>query len=144
MSVDVPWATLPNHQRQLRALYQRCAPAVRVEELKRLSQRLRGTRLYPGARKISPRDRDSSRCTARCASGGIRGWSGVLRRGARPIAKDVGPVVLYIPFVFPRRYEESRPVSFVHDGDYTSPAANELMPRDLVDLEAFRRWRNIP
>ena len=64
LSIEVRWATLPNHQRPLRVLYQRCAPAGRVEELNRLSQRLRGTRLYPGTRNISPRDRDSSRCAA--------------------------------------------------------------------------------
>ena len=34
-------------------------------------------------------------------------------------------------------------MSFVHNGDDTSPAANELMPRVLVDLEAFRRWRDV-
>ena len=40
LSVEVRWATLPNHQRPLRALYERCAPAGRIEELKRLSQRV--------------------------------------------------------------------------------------------------------
>ena len=44
-------------------------------------------------------------------------------------------MVLSIPFVSPRRAEESCPLGFVHDGDDASPAANELMPRDLVDLE---------
>ena len=34
-------------------------------------------------------------------------------------------------------------MGFVHDGDDTSPATNELMPRDLVDLEAFRRWTDV-
>ena len=34
-------------------------------------------------------------------------------------------------------------MSFVHDGDDTSPAANELVTRDLVDLEALRRWRDV-
>ena len=29
-------------------------------------------------------------------------------------------------------------MSFVHDGDDTFLAANELVPRDLVDLDAFR------
>ena len=34
-------------------------------------------------------------------------------------------------------------MSVVHDGDDTSPAANELMSRDLVNLEAFRGWRDV-
>ena len=34
-------------------------------------------------------------------------------------------------------------MSFVHDGDDNSPAANELVPRDLVDVGAFRRWRDV-
>ena len=34
-------------------------------------------------------------------------------------------------------------MSFIHDGDDTSPAENELMPRDLVDFEVFRRWRDV-
>ena len=32
---------------------------------------------------------------------------------------------------------------FVRDGDDTSPAANELVPRDLVDVEAFRPWCDV-
>ena len=35
LSVEVRWATLPNHQRLSGALYQRCAPAGGVVELKR-------------------------------------------------------------------------------------------------------------
>ena len=31
----------------------------------------------------------------------------------------------------------------VHDGDDTSPAAKELMLRDLLDREVFRRWRDV-
>ena len=34
-------------------------------------------------------------------------------------------------------------MSFVHDGNDTYPAANELVPRDLVDLETSRRWRDV-
>ena len=34
-------------------------------------------------------------------------------------------------------------MSFVHDGDDTFLAANELVPRDLVDLDAFPRWRDM-
>ena len=34
-------------------------------------------------------------------------------------------------------------MGFVHDRENASPAANELMSRDLVDLEAFRRWRDV-
>ena len=45
--------------------------------------------------------------------------------------------------MFPRKAEEFYLISFVHDGDDTSPAANELMPRDLVDLEAFWWWRDV-
>ena len=63
----------------------------------------------------------------------------VLQTGARLKAKDVEPVMLSVSFVFLRRVDASSPISFVHDGDDTSPAANELMPRYLVDLEAFRR-----
>ena len=67
----------------------------------------------------------------------------MLGRGAGPVAKDVLPVVLEVAFVFPGRAEESGPMGFVHDREDTSPAANELMPRDLVDLKAFRRWRDV-
>ena len=45
-------------------LYRRCAPAGRVEELKLQSQRVRGTKLYPGESKSSPRDSESSRLAA--------------------------------------------------------------------------------
>ena len=31
----------------------------------------------------------------------------------------------------------------VHDRESASPAANKLMSRDLVDLEPFRRWRDV-
>ena len=34
-------------------------------------------------------------------------------------------------------------MGFVHDHENASPAANELMSRDLVDLEAFRRRRDV-
>ena len=64
MSVEARRATLPNHQRPLGALHQRCTPAGGVVELKRWSQRVRGTRLYPGARDSSPRDRSSLRSSA--------------------------------------------------------------------------------
>ena len=67
----------------------------------------------------------------------------VLQTGARLKAKDVEPVMLSVSFVFLRRVDASSPISFVHDGDDTSPAANELMPRDLVDLEAFWWWRDV-
>ena len=30
-------------------------------------------------------------------------------------------------------------MGFIHDRDNASPAAKELLSRDLVDLEAFRR-----
>ena len=76
MSVDVLWAALLSHQRPLRALYQRCAPAGIVEELKRLSQRLRGTKRCPGVRKIRPGTAIVRGVRPRCASGGISGWSG--------------------------------------------------------------------
>ena len=45
--------------------------------------------------------------------------------------------------MFPRRAEESGPVCFVHDGDNASPAENELMSRNLVDLEAFGQRRDV-
>ena len=34
-------------------------------------------------------------------------------------------------------------MSLVHDHEDAFPAANELMSRDLVDLEPFRRWRDV-
>ena len=34
-------------------------------------------------------------------------------------------------------------MGFVHDRENASPAANELTSRDLVDLEPFRRWRDV-
>ena len=34
-------------------------------------------------------------------------------------------------------------MGLVHGGENASPAANELMSRDLVDLERFRRWRDV-
>ena len=34
-------------------------------------------------------------------------------------------------------------MTFVHDSENTSPAANELMSRDPIYLEAFRRWRYV-
>ena len=34
-------------------------------------------------------------------------------------------------------------MGFVHDRDNAYPAANELLSRDLVDLEAFRRQRDV-
>ena len=47
-------------------------------------------------------------------------------------------------FVFPcGRAENSGPMGLVHDGEETSPAANELMCRDPVDLEPFRRLRDV-
>ena len=34
-------------------------------------------------------------------------------------------------------------MGLVHDREDASPAANELVSRDLVDLEPLRRWRDI-
>ena len=34
-------------------------------------------------------------------------------------------------------------MGFAHDRDNASPAANELLSRNLVDLEAFRRNRDV-
>ena len=34
-------------------------------------------------------------------------------------------------------------MGFVHDRENASPAANELMSRNLFDHEAFRRWRDV-
>ena len=45
--------------------------------------------------------------------------------------------------MFARRAEDSGAKSFVHDGDDNSPAANELVPRDLVDVGVFRRWNDV-
>ena len=45
--------------------------------------------------------------------------------------------------MFPRKAEQSRPVGLVHDRENASPAAKELMFRNVVDLEPFRRWRYV-
>ena len=45
-----------------------------------------------------------------------------------------------IQFAFPRRAEESLPMSLVENRNNTTTAANKLVARDLFDLEAFR-WR---
>ena len=67
----------------------------------------------------------------------------MLGRGARPIEKDVGSVKLQVSFVFPRRAKESSPVYFVHHGENASPTTNELVSRDLINLEAFGWWRDV-
>ena len=45
--------------------------------------------------------------------------------------------------MFPRRAEEYGPVCFVHHGENASSATSELVPRELVDLEAFGRRRDV-
>ena len=40
--------------------------------------------------------------------------------------------------------EKSDTMGFVHDREDASPAANELMSRDLVDLEPFKEDNDIP
>ena len=45
--------------------------------------------------------------------------------------------------MFPGRAEKSGPMGLVHDREDAFRAANELMFRDLVDLEPSRRWRDI-
>ena len=32
---------------------------------------------------------------------------------------------------------------FVHHGENASPVTNELVSRDMVNLEAFGRWRDV-
>ena len=53
---------------------------------------------------------------------------------------DAGGVVGLV-FVFSGRAEEFGPTGFLHGRENASPAANELMFRDSIDVEAFRRWR---
>ena len=50
---------------------------------------------------------------------------------------------LQVSFVFPRKAKESGPMCFVHYGEDAYPAANELVYRDLIDLEAFGRWGDV-
>ena len=48
--------------------------------------------------------------------------------------------MLQVPFVFPRKAEESAPMPFVHGGDGTLPVTNKLVVLELVNPEAFRWW----
>ena len=61
----------------------------------------------------------------------------VLCRGAAPVAEDVAPEVSWVPFPLPGRAKQSGPVGFEEGGDNPATATNELVARDLFDLEAF-------
>ena len=104
--------------------------------LKLRSQRSRETREYPGARKIWPCDRESSRCAAP-----MRICRSVLCRCAGPVKQDVAPGVLDVELAFPRGAEESGPVGLVPDGDNSATAAaHVLVAGDSLDLKALRWW----
>ena len=53
----------------------------------------------------------------------------------------MAPEVSKVQLVFPRRIEKSNPVGLVQKDNHPAVAAYELMPRDLLDVEAFR-WRS--
>ena len=77
MSVEARGATLPNHQRPSRALYQSCAPASRAEEL---NEAVKPEGAWYEAVHESEEDFFPGTVIVRgerprCASGGISGWS---------------------------------------------------------------------
>lgn len=63
----------------------------------------------------------------------VMGWC------ARPVPNDLKPVAIFIYFVSPGRVEESGTMRLVHDCHDMTTAVNDLVPRDLLKVEAFRR-----
>ena len=87
---------LAQPQKLPRALHQKCAPSERVVELKRCSQRVRGTRGCTRDRKaFRPGSMIIRRERPRCASMSINGWTDMVVNGCPTNSKgcEAGGVV---------------------------------------------------